>query len=61
MGPIAEHLIAFIIGKVLTADVIQGSEVELIAFLRSMAAKSSEAVVLNALIDALATALGVQG
>ncbi len=59
MGPIVERLLAFIIARVLTIDVIKGSEKELIVFLRSLADKSDHPVALNALIDALAIALGV--
>ncbi len=61
MGPIVERILAWVIGQVLTSDVIKGSEQELITFLRSMANKSTTPVVLNALIDVLAIALGVQG
>ncbi len=58
MSPIVQEFLAWVLARILTADVIKGSEVELIAFLRSMAAKSSAPVILNGLIDALAIALG---
>ena len=59
MGPVVERLLLWVISQIFTADVIKGSEVQLIAFLRDMANKSPEAVLLNGLIDLLATALGV--
>lgn len=61
MSSAIEKILLWIVSQVLTTDVIKGSEAELIAFLRSLAAKSPEAVLFNGLIDLVAVALGVQG
>ena len=53
-----QNMVIWVLRQVLTADVIKGAEVELIAFLKACAAKTSSPID-DALIKMLADALGV--
>ncbi len=58
MGPVVEQLLMWILDKVLTPDVIKGAEVEFVAFLQSVADKSSSKID-DELVKLVALALGV--
>ncbi len=58
MGPVIENLLVFLLEKVLTPEVIKGSEEDLIVFLKALAAKSPNGID-DAVVKLLAFALNV--
>lgn len=58
MGPVIENLLIFVLDKILTPEVIKGSEKELIDFLKVLAAKSATGID-DELVKFLALALNV--
>ncbi len=58
MGPVVEEMVIWILDKVLTPEVIKGSEVEFVAFLQALADKSTTKID-NELVKLIALALGV--
>lgn len=59
MNPIVEKLVIWILGRILTPDVIKGAEKDFVEFLLKLAEKTPNQID-NALVLMVAEALGVE-